>query len=447
MNFRDTVGHATETAPTGAVGTATSVVKYLKQLVTNTYRLAETADGTDVYPASVAQDSLFAKMLGKGDPALASSFNNTTDSLEAIADNLDVIDHGSVGSGDVNIIYPDVDQPASAIEYSLAELTDDFIADVEITAVGQIDIYRFRLGTDAGWTQIVNAGAMSGTALGSINYSYTFPNASWAVGDMVQVHITGVQVTVNAHVFTMPRKTIYGVVGFNQLLQNMHKLVAVADGAGDFPASVVDGSILSKFLSKVAGGDTSSYDETTDSLEMLSDKLGAYTGDGGASADDSVKAELDLIHTDVDGILADTGTDGVVVNSYTAAASRVAGRPQVLAVSVTSAASFGDVTLATVTTQPCVIDSIVIHADAAQTADLTTCGVFGGASKVVTFIAAADATQADLDAADKQVGWTGVARLAATKTIVITLVGGGATPVDLTVTITYHAEVSGGYLA
>ena len=126
---------------------------------------------------------------------------------------------------------------------------------------------------------------------------------------------------------------------------------------------------------------------------------------------------------------------------------KVMGRLQIKEVSINSAANAGDVLVATVTTQPCLIESVVIHADAAQTADMTSCGVFGGAGKVITFISAADAVQANLNAADKQVAWEGSVRLAATKTIVISLVGTGATAVDLTITIKYRACVSGGYLA
>ena len=140
----------------------------------------------------------------------------------------------------------------------------------------------------------------------------------------------------------------------------------------------------------------------------------------------------------------------IIANGSTVVAPTSVGNSQVLEVSITSAANAGDVTVATVTTQPCIIDSIIIHADAAQTADLTTCAVTGGASKVITFISTNDATQANLDAADKQVAWAsdnGGVRLAASKTIVISLLGTGATAVDLTISITYHAAVSGGYLA
>ena len=52
--------------------------------------------------------------------------------------------------------------------------------------------------------------------------------------------------------------------------------------------------------------------------------------------------------------------------------------------SITSPANAGDVTVATITDNPCQIESIVIHANAAQTADMTSCGVFGGAGKVIT---------------------------------------------------------------
>lgn len=106
--------------------------------------------------------------------------------------------------------------------------------------------------------------------------------------------------------------------------EQLDHLVAVTDGAGAALLTVVDGTIISKLVSKVSGGDTSSFDNTTDSLEMLSDKAGAFTGDGGAGQDDSVKASLDLAHTDLDAILADTGTDGVVLAANAMAASKMA---------------------------------------------------------------------------------------------------------------------------
>lgn len=165
---------------------------------------------------------------------------------------------------------------------------------------------------------------------------------------------------------------------------------------------------------------------------------------------DDVHDDVGTVDTVVDAIKAITDNlpdSGALTALLADIDPKVMGRKQIIEVPITSAANAGDVTVATITDQPCIIESIVIHADAAQTADMTSCGVFGGAGKVITFISAADAVQAELDAEDKQVGWTGVVRLAATKTIVISLLGTGATAVDLTITITYRACVSGGYLA
>jgi len=174
-----------------------------------------------------------------------------------------------------------------------------------------------------------------------------------------------------------------------------------------------------------------------------------------------IDTEIGTVDTVVDGIQTDLSnatdglgalkaimdTSGVLMNARSAAASRLAGVSQIFEKSITSAANAGDVTVATITTQPCLIESITIHADNIQTGDLTSAGIFGGATKVITFIAAADALQADLDAVDKQVSWIGSVRLAATKTIVISLVGTGATAVDLTVIVKYRATADGGYLA
>ena len=130
-----------------------------------------------------------------------------------------------------------------------------------------------------------------------------------------------------------------------------------------------------------------------------------------------------------------------------AAANTVVGRRQVFAKAITVAANAGATTIGTITTQPCIIESIIIHANTAQTANLTSCAVTGGASNIITFINAAIAIQANLDAIDKQVSWTGSVRLGATKTIVITPVGIAATALDLTIIITYYSSaVSGGYI-
>ncbi len=126
---------------------------------------------------------------------------------------------------------------------------------------------------------------------------------------------------------------------------------------------------------------------------------------------------------------------------------REEGVTQIKEFSITAAADSGLNTIATITDRSCLIKSIVLHSDGATTGDLTSAAIEGGAGSVQEFISAAVAIQANLDAADKQVAWTGAVRLAATKTITIDLQGTMATPVDFTVTIEYEACVDGGYLA
>uniref|UniRef100_A0A6M3J2I9 Uncharacterized protein n=1 Tax=viral metagenome TaxID=1070528 RepID=A0A6M3J2I9_9ZZZZ len=113
---------------------------------------------------------------------------------------------------------------------------------------------------------------------------------------------------------------------------------------------------------------------------------------------------------------------------------------------VTSAANAGDVLVATVTTQPCLIKRLIVRSNGATTADLTNIGVYGGAGKVVTFIDNVTGVRANIAAADQQVYTSDPVSLPATKTIVITLTGGGATAVDFQIDIEYEAVVAGGYL-
>ena len=126
---------------------------------------------------------------------------------------------------------------------------------------------------------------------------------------------------------------------------------------------------------------------------------------------------------------------------------REAGVPQVIEVSVTSAANAAsDTVLATVTAQPCIIESVILRANTAQTTDLGSCSIYGGTGKVITFIDAGDATRANLDATSKQIAWTGSVYLNTGETIVMEHNGTGSSALDLTVIIKYCAVADGGYL-
>lgn len=113
---------------------------------------------------------------------------------------------------------------------------------------------------------------------------------------------------------------------------------------------------------------------------------------------------------------------------------------------ITNAANAGSVTIATVDGQAVIIDSINVSAKTASQGDLTSAAIYGGVSKAITFLNETDMAKANIDAVDECVSWVGAHRLAVGKSIAMELKGTGATPVDLMVSIAYHAEVAGGKL-
>jgi hypothetical protein len=128
--------------------------------------------------------------------------------------------------------------------------------------------------------------------------------------------------------------------------------------------------------------------------------------------------------------------------------SGLAGVTQVIQIPVTSAANAGDVLLATVAGQECLIKKVNVRSNGATTVDLTNIGIYAGAAKVVTLIDNVTGARANIAAEDQQEGSApeGGVALSVAKTIVITLTGTGATAVNLTVTIEYEACADGGHL-
>jgi len=103
--------------------------------------------------------------------------------------------------------------------------------------------------------------------------------------------------------------------------ENLDHYAAAAMGAA-LDTIVGDDTLLGYQLAK---SDVSTYDRTTDSQQAISDKEGGFSGDGGAEQDDSVKASLDLAHTDLDSILTNVdkipASDGADTWNATALAS------------------------------------------------------------------------------------------------------------------------------
>jgi len=117
------------------------------------------------------------------------------------------------------------------------------------------------------------------------------------------------------------------------------------------PATPIAGSIYD-ILSKVAGGNT--FNKATDSLEAIADML-----------------------------------LGVTTNAP--AIKRETGRTQVFEANITAAANAGSTVVGTITTQGVVIEKVILKANGATTADLTSAAVKGGVGAVIEFIDAATA--------------------------------------------------------
>jgi hypothetical protein len=184
-------------------------------------------------------------------------------------------------------------------------------------------------------------------------------------------------------------------------------LIAAADGTDAYPASWASDSGLAKLAAKGNPAAITTYDNTTDSLEAIRDDIDALAG------------------------------------------AKIAGKTQIFTKQVTSAADATDVTVATVTTAPVLIKSLTVRANGATTANLTNIGVYGGTSKVVTFINTTDGVKANIDATGEQVTFSlgdGPVYLNTAETIVMTLTGTGAAAVDLQVIVELVAVTDGGYL-
>lgn len=75
----------------------------------------------------------------------------------------------------------------------------------------KLSIFRYRKGTDAGFTVIVNAQNMT-EVNGYATYAYTFPNASWQNGDKILYLVSGIIVLINGMTYTVPNIYYYGTV-------------------------------------------------------------------------------------------------------------------------------------------------------------------------------------------------------------------------------------------
>jgi len=175
-----------------------------------------------------------------------------------------------------------------------------------------------------------------------------------------------------------------------------------------------------------------------DAFDLLSINASANKFIGQNDADN--EADTSLVIANRDGSLLERAED--IRNLVD---PRLKQALQTVQLNVTTAANAGVVNLWTVTDQPCTVYFATVRAKSAAPADMVTAGIYAGAG--ITAIVLADlATQARLNGIGRQVGCTVLAELPVGGVIYMNLPGTGPTAVDLIVTLSYRADVDGGYL-
>jgi len=237
------------------------------------------------------------------------------------------------------------------------------------------------------------------------------------------------------------------------------------DGATQkYPENCAEDSIVAKMLAKGDPAAVTTYDCTTDSQEAVSDKLGGFSGDGGAAQDDSVKASMDLAHTDLDAIITDldNGTDGlgalkaildtsgVLANARSAAYAKLAGVNQSAVTTEDLAQAAGSYDLFTGTTQDVLLKSLVIrlpNVDCSDDASLTSISIQTDDVTPAVIISAAAGAVANLTA-EAQLAYTGAIVIKTGTKIQLTIAGGAADAATVCDVVTECTAVAnGGYLA
>lgn len=128
--------------------------------------------------------------------------------------------------------------------------------------------------------------------------------------------------------------------------------------------------------------------------------------------------------------------------------SKETGECQIFTKAITNAANANTITIATITGNPCLIESVIIHSDGSTTSDLTNISICGGdLTKNITFINSTDGVLANINAQGKQISYIGSVYMPVGYTINAVLTGTGSTAVDLNAVIKYRSTVDGGYLA
>ena len=149
-------------------------------------------------------------------------------------------------------------------------------------------------------------------------------------------------------------------------------------------------------------------------------------------------------------VLTDTGTDGVVVNSRTTAAGRLAGVAQVAVTTEDLAQAAATYDLFTGTSQDVILESLLIrlpNVDVSDDASITSISIQTDDVTVTVIIDSTNGAKANLTA-EAQLAWTGSALIKVGTKIRLTISGGAADAATVCdIVARCRAVVDGGYLA
>lgn len=283
---------------------------------------------------------------------------------------------------------------------------------------------------------------------------------------------------------TVAKEATLSTVGTNVLTVDtvVDSIKAVTDNlpnSGSLSSLAQDSTVAKEAtLGDIQG---SGFVEGTDSLEAISNAIGALnnvtTGAvadavwdeataghstigtyGKLMTDDSAKlttieGKIDTIDTVVDGIQTDldNGTDGLGALKAAIDAATI----KYFQASITSAANAGTVVLGTVGTDKIAIESVCLRSEGATTADLTSAAIKAGPSGnedriVLLPVTLNDGTSfavyANLNAAGEQVGeyFNGATVLNVGERFIVDLQGTGTTAVALTLIVSYRSVATTG---
>ena len=285
--------------------------------------LTDVARGIGDYPTGITDNSILAYLLGKGATASASTFVNTTDSLEAISDKITAIDNTTNLNTAVpadptarslqDILEKDTNSNFDRADDSLEAISDALLAGTGCTAAINADSIDKLVGT-SDTDQAYPASLVSHSILSSIMSSDGNPagydratDSLEAIADAIDALSFATAVSQTPTVRSMQdilEKNDTGsfddatdsleAIADRLIDSDIDKLTSAADGGSQvYPDSVVQESVIAYILSKSANPINTSYNNTTDSLEAIRDRMDAL-----AVAD----------QTDIDAILLDTAT-------------------------------------------------------------------------------------------------------------------------------------------